>query len=180
MFKGYLALHLLGLAIGTLILPPSPSHFRRAVSGLNSTGTDSPAASRAPSPTRLHVDNDLHMGRRPPTPDSSDDDEPRQKFTPAQTYQAGGSQDEPRKRGKAAIELCSYAVVWWTLYLIGSTLGGGTQGVSRRLVRAETLFLRWNSKLTSGIEPTSRSYMDYPQPVSAIFFIFLFHLARDG
>ncbi|KAG9016056.1 Glucosaminyl phosphatidylinositol (GlcN-PI) nositol acylation protein [Tulasnella sp. 427] len=28
-FPGYLAIHILGFAIGTLILPPSPSHFRR-------------------------------------------------------------------------------------------------------------------------------------------------------
>ncbi|KAF8607314.1 hypothetical protein BDV93DRAFT_488337 [Ceratobasidium sp. AG-I] len=141
-FTGYLALHLLGLAIGTLILPPSPSHFRRAVSALNSARAPSPVASRAPSPSRPHVDNDLHMGRRPPTPDSSDDDEPREKFAPStQTYQVGHFADELRKRGKVAIELCSYAVVWWTLYLIGSTLGGGTGGVSRRL--ANTLYVLW-------------------------------------
>ncbi|KAG9085223.1 Glucosaminyl phosphatidylinositol (GlcN-PI) nositol acylation protein, partial [Ceratobasidium sp. 370] len=136
-FVGYLALHLFGLAIGTLILPPSPSHFRRAVSELNTTGSNTAPPSRAPSPVRLHVDNDLHMGRRPPTPDSSDDDEPRQAQAPIRIAE----QEEPRKRGKAAIELCSYAVVWWTLFLIGSAVGGGTQGVSRRL--ANTLYVLW-------------------------------------
>jgi phosphatidylinositol glycan class W len=137
--SGYLALHLLGMAIGTLILPPSPSHFRRAVSELSSQNSNSAAPSRtpsrAPSPARFQVDNDLHMGRRPPTPDSSDDDEPRRKPAPLPNYP-----DQPRKHGKAAIELCSYAVVWWTLFYIASTLGGsGTQGVSRRLVSI-TLF----------------------------------------
>lgn len=134
-FVGYLALHLFGLAIGTLILPPSPSHFRRALSSINAPSSAAP--SRAPSPARLQVDNDLHMGRRPPTPDSSDedDDAPRPRPVPIP------ARDEPRKRGKAAIELCSYAVVWWTLYLIGSMLGGGAKGVSRRL--ANTLYVLW-------------------------------------
>ncbi|KAG8700346.1 Glucosaminyl phosphatidylinositol (GlcN-PI) nositol acylation protein [Ceratobasidium sp. 394] len=136
-FIGYLALHLFGLAIGTLILPPSPSHFRRAVSELNATGSNTAPPSRAPSPARLQVDNDLHMGRRPPTPDSSDDDEPRHRPAPIRVSE----QEEPRKRGKAAIELCSYAVVWWTLFFIGSAVGGGTQGVSRRL--ANTLYVLW-------------------------------------
>ncbi|KAG8743284.1 Glucosaminyl phosphatidylinositol (GlcN-PI) nositol acylation protein [Ceratobasidium sp. 414] len=135
-FVGYLALHLFGLAIGTLILPPSPSHFRRAVSELTA-GSNTAPPSRAPSPIRQHVDSDLHMGRRPPTPDSSDDDEPRQRQAPIRAPE----QEEPRKRGKAAIELCSYAVVWWTLFLIGSTVGNGMQGVSRRL--ANTLYVLW-------------------------------------
>ncbi|KAG8786569.1 Glucosaminyl phosphatidylinositol (GlcN-PI) nositol acylation protein [Ceratobasidium sp. 428] len=136
-FVGYLALHLFGLAIGTLILPPSPSHFRRAVSELNAGGSNTATPSRAPSPARLHVDNDLHMGRRAPTPDSSDDDEPRPRSPPIRAPE----QQEPRKRGKAAIELCSYAVVWWTLFMIGSAFGGGSQGVSRRL--ANTLYVLW-------------------------------------
>ncbi|QRV98928.1 hypothetical protein RhiJN_26947 [Ceratobasidium sp. AG-Ba] len=135
-FVGYLALHLLGLAIGTLILPPSPSHFRRALSALSNLNP-SAAPSRAPSPARLYVDNDLHMGRRAPTPDSSDDedDTPRPRPAPIPV------RDEPRKRGKAAIELCSYAVVWWTLFFIGSMVGDGTQSVSRRL--ANTLYVLW-------------------------------------
>lgn len=138
---GYLALHLLGMATGTLILPTSPSHFRRAISELGSSNTESATPSRvpsrAPSPARFQVDNDLHMGRRPPTPDSSDDDEPRRKPSPTPDYPGENIQDQPRKRGKAAIELCSYAVVWWTLFYISSTIdGGGAQGVSRRLVCA--------------------------------------------
>ncbi|KAJ1301098.1 hypothetical protein OPQ81_003515 [Rhizoctonia solani] len=141
-FVGYLSIHLLGMAIGTLILPPSPSHFRRAISEIASKDSSiapSRAPSRAPSPTRPPVDQDLHMGRRPPTPDSSDDDEPRRK--PALTLNST-ARSQPRKRGKAAVELCSYAIVWWTLFYLASTLSGsGVQGVSRRL--ANTMYVLW-------------------------------------
>ncbi|EUC61320.1 GPI-anchored wall transfer protein, putative [Rhizoctonia solani AG-3 Rhs1AP] len=141
-FVGYLSIHLLGMAIGTLILPPSPSHFRRAISDITSkanSATPSRTPSRAPSPTRPQVDHDLHMGRKPPTPDSSDDDEPRKKPTLTLSYPA---QNQPRKRGKAAVELCSYAIVWWTLFYLASALSGsGVQGVSRRL--ANTMYVLW-------------------------------------
>ncbi|CAE6496878.1 unnamed protein product [Rhizoctonia solani] len=146
-FIGYLSIHLLGMAIGTLILPPSPSHFRRAISDITSkanSATPSRTPSRAPSPTRPQVDHDLHMGRKPPTPDSSDDDEPRKKPTLTLSYPA---QNQPRKRGKAAVELCSYAIVWWTLFYLASALSGsGVQGVSRRLVSIQfTFFLCFKS-----------------------------------
>ncbi|KAF8752180.1 hypothetical protein RHS01_07880 [Rhizoctonia solani] len=52
-FVGYLSIHLLGMAIGTLILPPSPTHFRRAVSDIASkdnSAAPSRTPSRAPSP----------------------------------------------------------------------------------------------------------------------------------
>ncbi|CAE7131728.1 unnamed protein product [Rhizoctonia solani] len=128
-FVGYLSIHLLGMATGTLILPPSPSHFRRIISEITSkdnSATTSRTPSRAPSPARPHLDHDLHMGRRPPTPDSSDDDEPRKK--PALTLNHPAA-SPPRKRGKAAVELCSYAIVWWTLFYLASALSGsGTQG----------------------------------------------------
>ncbi|CUA78432.1 hypothetical protein RSOLAG22IIIB_13142 [Rhizoctonia solani] len=141
-FVGYLSIHLLGMAIGTLILPPSPSHFRRAVSEITSKGDSaapSRTPSRVPSPARPQVDHDLHMGRRPPTPDSSDDDEPRKKPALTLNYPV---QDQPRKRGKAAVELCSYAIVWWTLFYLASALSGtGAQGVSRRL--ANTMYVLW-------------------------------------
>ncbi|ELU38320.1 GPI-anchored wall transfer protein 1 [Rhizoctonia solani AG-1 IA] len=139
---GYLSIHLLGMAIGTLILPPSPTHFRRAVSDIASkdnSAAPSRTPSRAPSPIRPQVDRDLHMGRRPATPDSSDDDEPRKKPTLTLHYT---TEDQPRKRGKAAVELCSYAIVWWTLfYLAGALSGSGAQGVSRRL--ANTMYVLW-------------------------------------
>jgi phosphatidylinositol glycan class W len=120
------------MAIGTLVLPPSPSHFRRAVSEIASSTAPSRTPSRAPSPSRPQVDHDLHMGRRPTTPDSSDDDEPRKKPMVTLHY---ATENQSRKRGKAAVELCSYAIVWWTLfYLAGTLSGSGAQGVSRRLV----------------------------------------------
>ncbi|CAE6400141.1 unnamed protein product [Rhizoctonia solani] len=138
-FIGYLSIHLLGMAIGTLILPPSPSHFRRAVSEIASkdnSAAPSRTPSRAPSPARLQVDHDLHMGRKPPTPDSSDEDEPRKKPTLTLNF---ATENQSRKRGKAAVELCSYAIVWWTLFYLASTLSGtGVQGVSRRLNRRST------------------------------------------
>ncbi|CAE6438487.1 unnamed protein product [Rhizoctonia solani] len=125
-FVGYLSIHLLGMAIGTLILPPSPTHFRRAVSDIASkdnSAAPSRTPSRAPSPIRPQVDRDLHMGRRPATPDSSDDDEPRKKPTLTLHYT---TEDQPRKRGKAAVELCSYAIVWWTLFYLAEGIWGGS------------------------------------------------------
>ncbi|KAJ7641759.1 GWT1-domain-containing protein [Roridomyces roridus] len=76
---GYLSIHLLGLAMGTLVLPPSPSFFRRLRSG------------RA-------VPGDLGM---------------------------------PRQNDKTAIELASYAIVWWVLLGLSSVLGVD-EGVSRQ------------------------------------------------
>ncbi|CAE6398715.1 unnamed protein product, partial [Rhizoctonia solani] len=138
-FVGYLSIHLLGMAIGTLILPPSPSHFRRAVSEISNPTATSRTPSRAPSPSRPQVDHDLHMGRRPTTPDSSDDDEPRKKPMMTLHY---ATENQSRKRGKAAVELCSYAIVWWALfYLAGTLSGSGAQGVSRRL--ANTMYVLW-------------------------------------
>ncbi|KAH7337637.1 GWT1-domain-containing protein [Rhizoctonia solani] len=123
-FVGYLSIHLLGMAIGTLILPPSPSHFRRAVSEITSkdnSAAPSRTPSRAPSPARLQVDHDLHM---------------------AYLTLNLAAENQSRKRGKAAVELCSYAIVWWTFFYLASTLSGsGAQGVSRRL--ANTMYVLW-------------------------------------
>src|SRR5271156_1392376 len=46
---GYLSIHLLGLSAGTLLLPPSPSYFRKLQRGHNEkprdfTSTDTPSA----------------------------------------------------------------------------------------------------------------------------------------
>ncbi|KAK7031584.1 GPI-anchored wall transfer protein [Favolaschia claudopus] len=76
---GYLAIHLLGLSIGTLILPPSPSFFRRLLTG---------------------------------------------RVTVAQLGTA-------RQNDKGAIELASYAMVWWALLGLGS-LVSIDEGVSRQ------------------------------------------------
>jgi len=41
---GYLAIHVLGFAIGTLILPPSPAHFRRKLKTLSKPLTTTPSS----------------------------------------------------------------------------------------------------------------------------------------
>jgi phosphatidylinositol glycan class W len=88
---GYLAIHLLGLATGTVILPPSPSDFRRQQNMFKNR----------------HIRNDADS---------------KNVFKYAE-----------RQDGKTAIELFSYALLWWLAFglcwLVG--LGGG---VSRRLV----------------------------------------------
>ncbi|KAJ7825372.1 GWT1-domain-containing protein, partial [Mycena olivaceomarginata] len=76
---GYLSIHLLGLSIGTLILPPSPNFFRRLLTG---------------------------------------------RSTPAEL---GAS----RQNDKGAIELASYAIVWWALFGVASLLRVD-EGVSRQ------------------------------------------------
>ncbi|KAF8166623.1 GWT1-domain-containing protein [Mycena galopus ATCC 62051] len=67
---GYLSIHLFGLSVGTLILPPSPTFFRR-----------------------------LRTGR----------------VTPVEL-------GAPRQNDKGAIELVSYAMVWWALLGLASLL----------------------------------------------------------
>ncbi|KAJ6485686.1 GWT1-domain-containing protein [Mycena sanguinolenta] len=76
---GYLSIHLLGLSIGTLVLPPSPNYFRRLRTG-RSTVVD--------------------LGT-------------------------------PRQNDKGAIELASYAIMWWTLLGLVSLLRID-EGVSRQ------------------------------------------------
>lgn len=98
---GYLAIHLLGLSIGTLILPPTPSHFRRRIRELRHGG---------------HGHRSSHSDEAPPSVDI---------VTPA-----------ARENDKTAIELCSYAVLWWTVLgaLQFFNVGGG---ISRRLVNVQ-------------------------------------------
>lgn len=88
---GYLAIHLLGLSAGTLLLPPSPSYFRRQQKLLRQTLYSS---SPVPPSTTIPL---------------------------------------KRENDKTAVELCSYAVVWWVLLYMTkwSNVGGG---VSRRMV----------------------------------------------
>ncbi|KAF8584602.1 GWT1-domain-containing protein [Ramaria rubella] len=94
---GYLAIHVLGLLTGTIILPPSPSDFRRVQQNIRHETSERPSSS-------------------------------------VKTTKSRSRQDV-----KAAIELCSYAVVWWTLLGIGSLTGLGG-GVSRRLANARYVF----------------------------------------
>ncbi|TEB32745.1 GWT1-domain-containing protein [Coprinellus micaceus] len=96
---GYLAIHLLGLSAGTIILPPTPSFFRRRQQAI--------ASRKAPS-------QDL---------------DPR----------------APRQLGKTATELCSYAILWWTLLGVSKLAKvdrewGPDGGVSRRMANLPYVF----------------------------------------
>ncbi|KAH8112762.1 GWT1-domain-containing protein [Phellopilus nigrolimitatus] len=96
---GYLAIHLFGLSAGTVLLPPSPSDFRRQQNNLHLYGSPSP-----PSPT--------YDG----TPGTD-----RQHTKVLQ-----------RQDAKTAIELLSYAILWWTCLGLCYVTGTGG-GISRRL-----------------------------------------------
>lgn len=87
---GYLAIHVLGLLTGTILLPPSPSDFRRL---------------------QRRVSHNSHNAAPSVNP----------------------SKPRSRQDVKTSIELCSYAVVWWSLLGLGTLVGLGG-GVSRRLV----------------------------------------------
>jgi glucosaminylphosphatidylinositol acyltransferase len=103
-----MAIHLLGLSTGTILLPPSPSYFRRR--------------QRAPlSQKKGATDTD--------TDNDSDSDDVNHKAFPKTKGKAGPQ----RQNDKTAIELCSYAVVWWVLMGLTRILGIG-EGVSRRMV----------------------------------------------
>ncbi|KAH9921820.1 GWT1-domain-containing protein [Fomitopsis serialis] len=115
--SGYLAVHLLGLSTGTLLLPPTPSYFRKRQQEL----------ARAPSPRRSAHTHDSDS-------ESDDSTGPRR---PGQTTTTAV---ERRENDKTAIELCSYAVLWWAL-LGGSKLLGIGNGVSRRLVNLQ--YILW-------------------------------------
>lgn len=104
---GYLAIHLLGLSAGTVLLPPSPSFFRRMQHVLQN-----PNASLT----------DDHASR---SGSESDDD------TPGRKRARVGYR---RENDKTATELCSYAVVWWVTLGAIRLLGTGG-GISRRVVR---------------------------------------------
>ncbi|GJJ14751.1 hypothetical protein Clacol_009019 [Clathrus columnatus] len=82
---GYLAIHMLGLLIGTVVLPPSPSDFKRL----------------------KEQSKKINSSKIP-------------------------YKEQPRQDSKTAVELCSYAIVWWFLLLSANAINIG-QGVSRRL-----------------------------------------------
>lgn len=104
---GYLAIHLLGLSIGLLILPPTPSHFRRS------------------STKKLKAD----------AASSSDEDEAYAKDAWIDDSRASSDKRKVMRRddGKTAIELCSYGVLYAVLF-IATRLITSEDDVSRRLV----------------------------------------------
>jgi phosphatidylinositol glycan class W len=94
--------------MGTILLPPTPSYFRRR--------------QRAPLPRKnANVDTD--------TDNDSDSDDVNHKVFP----KSQGKASPQRQNDKTAIELCSYAVVWWVLMGLTRVLGIGND-VSRRMV----------------------------------------------
>ncbi|KZS96987.1 hypothetical protein SISNIDRAFT_477615 [Sistotremastrum niveocremeum HHB9708] len=116
---GYLSIQLLGLLTGTLVLPATPSTFRRALRSRNPT-----AIGLSPSPRAMATDRaqaQLNSMRR---------------FGGGARRQFLIPKRELRKDDKIAIELSSYAAIWWTLYGIAYVyeVGGG---VSRRLANLQ-------------------------------------------
>ncbi|KAL5478431.1 GWT1_3 [Sanghuangporus weigelae] len=101
---GYLAIHLLGLSVGTLILPLSPSDFRRQQNRLRLRlrGIDS----APPSPTIAHSEN-ANVTR-------------------------DGKKVPKRQDDKTILELFSYAFLWWTCLAVCYWMNTGGW-VSRRL-----------------------------------------------
>ena len=118
---GYLSIHLLGLAIGLLILPPTPSWFRRMI---------------------LRVASDVRKAKakKSSTVSSISDSDMFYEISPVSSS---------RHTGKTAFELCAYALLWSILSgVVGvakigldptgkEALGYGFgKGASRRMVRA--------------------------------------------
>ncbi|PPR02804.1 hypothetical protein CVT26_009590 [Gymnopilus dilepis] len=117
---GYLAIQLLGLSAGTLILPPTPSFFRRRQQALVKDG---------PSGRK----------RRDSDPPAATD--VRQNIAASSSESRKTSEVDlsaPRQLDKTATELCAYAILWWSLLGLArlTRLDGrwSGEGVSRRMV----------------------------------------------
>ncbi|KAH7106982.1 GWT1-domain-containing protein [Auriculariales sp. MPI-PUGE-AT-0066] len=112
---GYFAIHLLGLLTGTITIPPSPGHFRRALK---------------------EVQRDLkirHPSKSEEESDSGDEAEEQDSFLRKQQRKQpitvlGGRRDN----GKVMTELFSYSLLWWFATAI-MVLVKGNEAVSRRL-----------------------------------------------
>ncbi|KAJ3484919.1 hypothetical protein NLI96_g5316 [Meripilus lineatus] len=115
---GYLSIHLLGLSCGTLILPPSPSYFRRQQQQLYQQPIVSPTSPTSPTYMNSPKSARLNSVRETASQVSND-----------ANYQL-------RENDKTAIELFSYAFVWW-VFLGFSQLFGVGGGVSRRMVNLQ-------------------------------------------
>jgi len=107
---GYLAIHLLGLSTGMLIMPPSPSYFRRLQAAIQ---------------RRRKNDISARIGRSRSSPS---------------TTEAHVSMPVHRENDKTATVLFSYAVIYWTLFGISRYLHIGGHDASRRLVRSTFYF----------------------------------------
>ena len=109
--SGYLAIQLLGLSIGTLVLPPTPSFYSRRQAAYS---------------------KNLNINKKggPGVPPKRRNSDPKDK-----SFEISA----PRQTAKTATELCAYAILWWALLGVGRMLkvdgwGTGEGGVSRRMV----------------------------------------------
>lgn len=110
--QGYFAIHLLGLSAGTIVLPPTPSFFRRRQQAIAAEVKAKKFADDAASSSSYNKDLDPQA---------------------------------PRQLGKTATELCSYAILWWTLLGVSKLAKidgawGPDGGVSRRMVNIPYVF----------------------------------------
>ena len=118
--SGYLAIQLLGLSIGTLVLPPTPSFYsRRQAAYFKNLNTKKKGGPGVP-PKRRNSD-------------------PKDK-----SFEISA----PRQTAKTATELCAYAILWWALLGVGRMLkvdgwGTGEGGVSRRMVCTSFKCIMW-------------------------------------
>ncbi|KIL66037.1 hypothetical protein M378DRAFT_161257 [Amanita muscaria Koide BX008] len=98
---GYLAIHLLGLSIGTLILPPSPSWFRRMIK----------------------------LQREAPDAQKSKRTDERQSANALSNQIAPLS--SPRHMQKTLTELCAYALLWSSCCAMLGFIGIGADNIGK-------------------------------------------------
>ncbi|PVF95049.1 hypothetical protein CPB86DRAFT_788429 [Serendipita vermifera] len=134
---GYLSIHLLGLSIGLLIFPATPSHFRRMIN-TQSQGTPEPTqTSKSKQATsRTSIEEDRYGT-------SSDEDVAYPKLKdpnsidPDIAKENGKSPSSARRDdGKTAIELCSYGVLYLILFAV-LRIWPSEDDVSRRLANLQ-------------------------------------------
>ncbi|KAF4613004.1 hypothetical protein D9613_010764 [Agrocybe pediades] len=121
---GYLSIQLLGLSIGTIILPPTPSFFKR----------------RQKAFLEQHSETRSHKRRNSNSEDNpflaSSNRNATKKDNDVEEFDIGA----PRQLDKTATELCAYAILWWTflgltrLLKLDGRWNSDDGGVSRRMV----------------------------------------------
>ncbi|KAF5328422.1 hypothetical protein D9619_013274 [Psilocybe cf. subviscida] len=106
---GYLAIHLLGMAAGAIVLPPTPGVYRK----------------------RTKVLKAINVARQ--QGETTEDMDAREKVAKAlEEYRRALS--GPRELDKTATELGGQVILWWGLLGLVWVLGLDPEGISRRLV----------------------------------------------